>query len=112
MYLNPKLYNKTIKDAILEDLGKKDITSFFLIPKYLKSKAFIISNQSGVIAGADLAKSSFKQVDPELKVNIFKKDGSAIKKGDRILKVFGSTRSVSPGCIVYTLPSSNTSTSP
>lgn len=83
-----------IKAALTEDTGDGDHTSLACIPATAKGKAQLLVKQDGVVAGVELAVQIFKQVDKALKVTVFIKDGSRIKKGDIILSVSGSSRSI------------------
>lgn len=86
--------HKFIKAALREDTGDGDHTSLACIPATAKGKAQLLVKQDGVVAGVELAVEIFKQVDKALKVTLFIKDGSKIKKGDIILTVSGSSRSI------------------
>ncbi|HSH65990.1 MAG TPA: carboxylating nicotinate-nucleotide diphosphorylase [Bacteroidia bacterium] len=86
--------HKFIKKALAEDAGDGDHTSLACIPKTASGKAQLLVKQNGVVAGVELALKIFKEVDKSLKVTVFIKDGSPIKKGDVILTVSGSSRSI------------------
>ncbi len=93
MLLNKK--NKPIiKKALLEDIGTQDVTTNLTIPAFSKTEAIIVAKQSGILCGAQVAKEAFKQVDKNLKVKIFKKEGSQIKAKDKIIQISGKTRSI------------------
>jgi nicotinate-nucleotide pyrophosphorylase (carboxylating) len=83
-----------IKKALAEDMGDGDHTSLACIPATAKGKAQLLVKENGIVAGVELALLIFKQVDKSLKTNVFIKDGSKIKKGDIILTVTGSSRSI------------------
>jgi nicotinate-nucleotide pyrophosphorylase (carboxylating) len=83
-----------IKAALKEDTGDGDHTSLACIPKTATGKAQLLVKQDGVVAGVELAELIFKQVDKSLQITTFIKDGRPIKKGDVILTVSGSSRSI------------------
>ncbi len=93
-----KLYHFNIHEfitqALKEDIGDGDHTSLACIPETAKGKAHLLVKENGIIAGVELAILIFKQVDKTLKVNVLIKDGATIKKGDTILTVTGSSRSI------------------
>jgi nicotinate-nucleotide pyrophosphorylase (carboxylating) len=73
---------------ILErDVGFEDITTRALIQPDMKIKAKIISKQDGVVAGVDLVESILKEFS--LKFNTLIKDGSEVKKGQKVLNIEG-----------------------
>ena len=80
-----------IKNGIREDIGDGDHSSLACIPKEAKGQAKLLVKESGIIAGIDFAKMIFKEVDPELKVDTFMIDGDAVKIGDIVFNVTGSS---------------------
>jgi nicotinate-nucleotide pyrophosphorylase (carboxylating) len=97
--LSPELlYNfntrQFIKSALAEDTGDGDHTSLACIPASAKGKARLLVKEDGIIAGVELSVQIFKTVDPKLKVEVFIEDGSKIRKGDIVLTVEGSSRSI------------------
>jgi nicotinate-nucleotide pyrophosphorylase (carboxylating) len=94
MELTQDQYEKIIDQAIAEDLGQGDCTSDTLIPETQQGTATIKTKANGILAGTEVAKKVFLRIDPELKVNIFIKDGTAIKPGDAIARVEGKVSSI------------------
>jgi len=80
--------------ALQEDLGDGDHTSLATIPAQAKGKAVLIAKDSGILAGIDVAREVFRQVDAATKMKTFKNDGSEIKKGDEIFTVSGKAQSL------------------
>ncbi len=93
-YLSKARINKFIKSALTEDVGDGDHTSLGSIPKKDKSIAKLLIKDSGVIAGLELAVNIFNHVDPDLKVELSKKDGDWVDNGDIALVVSGNTRNI------------------
>jgi nicotinate-nucleotide pyrophosphorylase (carboxylating) len=85
---------KLIGTALREDIGSGDITTHLVIDPEKKATAEIIAKQKGILAGVELAASVFKSVAGELKVRALKPDGAGLRKGERILTVSGSARSI------------------
>ena len=83
-----------IKNALAEDMGDGDHTSLACIPATAKGKAQLLVKQKGIVAGVELAVLIFKEVDKSLKVKVGIKDGQKVKKGDIVLTVEGSSRSI------------------
>lgn len=89
-----KLVTDFIQTAFREDVGDGDHTSLSTIPAEAKGKAKLLVKENGVLAGVDLALMIFNVADPSLKVNVLMKDGVNISKGDIVLEVDGSSRSI------------------
>lgn len=83
-----------LKRVLKEDIGDGDHTSLATIPETAKGKAHLLVKEDGVAAGVEVAVEIFKLFDKNLKVDVLIKDGAPIKKGDKILIVEGSSRSI------------------
>ena len=85
------------KSALNEDLYPSgDISSNFL-KNNVKKKVKLISNQSGIIGGLEFAKQTFKLIDKKIRINLKKKEGSKIKKGDLIATIEGNIKHILTG---------------
>ena len=83
-----------IDRALVEDLGKGDVTTEALIPGDQQGTGFIVAKEEGILAGTEAAKQVFHRVDPELKVEIFLEAGARVKPGSKVAKVSGSIASI------------------
>jgi nicotinate-nucleotide pyrophosphorylase (carboxylating) len=85
---------ETIARALAEDLGPGDITSECFIPAEHRSTARIIAKENAILAGTEVAREVFRQVDPAIEIEIRKNDSEAIAPGDLILTATGPTRAL------------------
>jgi nicotinate-nucleotide pyrophosphorylase (carboxylating) len=83
-----------IENAIREDVGPGDYSSLACIPASATGKAKLLVKQDGIIAGVAFAEMIFKYVDPSLAVAVFINDGEAVKYGDVVFHVSGSSQSI------------------
>jgi nicotinate-nucleotide pyrophosphorylase (carboxylating) len=83
-----------IANAIREDVGSGDYSSLACIPVDVSGKAKLLVKEDGIIAGVALAKMIFEYVDPNLKIETFIEDGAAVKFGDVVFHVSGSSQSI------------------
>ncbi|NSZ16776.1 carboxylating nicotinate-nucleotide diphosphorylase [Agrobacterium vitis] len=87
-----------VRNALSEDLGLAgDITSMAVIPADHRSTVQIASRQDGVIAGLDASAIAFELVDPGLVMTPNVSDGAAVKAGDVLATISGSSRSLLTG---------------
>lgn len=93
-YRTEEQINKFIKSALEEDIRDGDHSSLASIPKGTQNTAQLIIKDDGILAGVTMAEYIFKAVDKNLKLEIFKKDGDEVKKGDIGLKVHGEATSI------------------
>ncbi|MDR2252113.1 MAG: carboxylating nicotinate-nucleotide diphosphorylase [Endomicrobium sp.] len=92
-----KTLNTLIKIALEEDAAFNDITSKNFVPENKNAKAILIANKDGVLAGVNIFVKVFKTLDESCKAAIKKKDGDFLKKGDKILEIAGSARTILSG---------------
>ncbi|KPM48693.1 carboxylating nicotinate-nucleotide diphosphorylase [Jiulongibacter sediminis] len=83
-----------IQAALKEDVGDGDHTSLSTIPAEAKGKARLIVKDDGVLAGVELAKAIFREVDPTLEMEVLMNDGDDIKYGDIAFYVSGKDQSI------------------
>ena len=83
-----------IRNALNEDVGDGDHTTLATVPEELIGKARMIAKEEGILSGIEAGLEVFNQVDPELKIEIFKKEGDKLTTGDIILKVSGRVHSI------------------
>lgn len=83
-----------IKRALKEDIQDGDHTSNATVPADAQGKAKLLVKDNGILAGVELAKLIFKEVDPDLKVEVLINDGEPITYGQIVLYVTGKDRSI------------------
>ena len=88
---------KFITNALKEDVGDGDHSSLSCISEQAKNRAELLVKQEGVIAGIELAKMIFHQVDSSLKVEQVLKDGDRVNFGDIAFFVQGNSISILTG---------------
>jgi nicotinate-nucleotide pyrophosphorylase (carboxylating) len=90
---NNPLYN-FIENSLREDVGDGDHTSLACIPENATGKARLLVKEDGILAGTEIARAVFMQVDNNLLFEKFLSDGTVIKSGDVAFHVVGSSRSI------------------
>lgn len=86
-----------IKTALLEDINYIDVSADNLIPEELKSSAYYVAKDSGIVCGIEIAKRVFELVGGGVDFRILKKDGCEVQKGDIIAEMEGSTLTLLKG---------------
>ena len=95
--LSKNFIKSVCKLALNEDLYPSGDISSNLLKDSIKKKVKLISNQAGIIGGLEFAKQTFKLIDKKIRINLKKKEGSKIKKGDLIAIIEGNIRNVLTG---------------
>nr|MBK9650473.1 carboxylating nicotinate-nucleotide diphosphorylase [Bacteroidota bacterium] len=80
-----------IKQALEEDVQQGDHTSLACINKDKKDTAVLKIKDDGIIAGIELAKMIFNQINPEFEFVASVKDGDVVNKGSEAFTVKGNT---------------------
>ena len=83
-----------IANAIREDVGDGDHSSLACIPNTAQGKAKLLVKDEGIIAGVAFAKMIFNYVDANLQMEVLINDGEAVKQGDVVFLVSGSSQSI------------------
>jgi nicotinate-nucleotide pyrophosphorylase (carboxylating) len=84
-----------VRNALLEDLGRAgDITTNAVIPAHHKWRGALAARQPGLVAGIDLARLTFRLLDPTIVFEPEVPDGAAVKLGGVIARVHGPARAI------------------
>ncbi|MBM3153765.1 MAG: carboxylating nicotinate-nucleotide diphosphorylase [Chloroflexi bacterium] len=83
-----------IERALAEDLGKGDVTTETLVSSDQRGKAILLAKAKGVVAGTEIARHVFLEVDPELKVETLTADGIPVTPGNVIATIEGRVASI------------------
>ncbi len=94
----PAFYvDEVIKNAIKEDITYIDEATAFVIPEDSVTSARFVAKADGVLCGIEIAARVFELLDSDVAVELYKKDGDEIKKGDVIARFQGKTQSLLMG---------------
>ncbi|MBU1616413.1 MAG: carboxylating nicotinate-nucleotide diphosphorylase, partial [Candidatus Margulisbacteria bacterium] len=96
----PKLQRSTehlIKMALIEDVGDGDITTKAIVPREKFIEATMTAKEEGIIAGLDIAREVFRQIDRRIRVTSRVREGSRAKKGTVIATLKGPARGILTG---------------
>ncbi len=83
-----------ICEAIKEDVGDGDHSTLASVPASMQQRAKLIIKDDCILAGVDLAVVIFNYFDKDLYIDILKKDGDKVLKGDIAFTVTGNARSI------------------
>lgn len=86
-----------IKEALIEDGVDNDITTLNLVSKDKMLTGSFIVKATGVLSGIDVAKEVFKQINPRIKMEILKANGTFVNRGDVIATIEGPMRDILRG---------------
>lgn len=83
---------ENLKTLIEEDLGRGDITSDAIIPRWMNAKAIVLAKGDGIISGTEEAVEICKAMGIKIAVNI--PDGKRVRRGDVIATLSGNAKKI------------------
>lgn len=83
-----------INNALQEDIGDGDHSTLCCIPANEKGKAVLKIKEDGILAGMQVAEKIFSMVEAAARFIPFKKDGEAMKYGEKAFEVEATVHTI------------------
>lgn len=83
-----------VRHALIEDIGRGDITTQLTIPKDKMINAQVLVKENCIVCGLDVAEKVFKAIDTAVKFKALVKEGQEIKTPKAIIKISGQASSI------------------
>jgi nicotinate-nucleotide pyrophosphorylase (carboxylating) len=83
-----------VAQALSEDLGGEQDLTAQLIESSQQSQAQLFIKEDAILCGIDWFNETFLQVNANVQIQWSKKDGCALKKGDKICELSGQSRAL------------------
>ena len=94
MVLSAEEIQRAVRAALAEDIGPGDVTTLATLPESATTCAVMAAREPLVLAGLPFAETAFCELDPNLLIASHSADGSHCPKGQVLLRVTGSARSI------------------
>lgn len=95
--MNKLLIEDIIKNGLKEDINYFDATTDLLIDEKAQSNAYLVSKETGILAGVEVFKQVFEILGGDVEFTQNFNDGDSLEQGDVILELFGNTRTILKG---------------
>ncbi|MFY4774742.1 carboxylating nicotinate-nucleotide diphosphorylase [Metabacillus sp. RGM 3146] len=92
--MNELKLRKMLEQFYLEDIGERDLTSTSIFSKDDRGEAVLISKEDGIFSGSSVVEQGYFLMDPFAEIRLLKKDGEAVKKGEKIAIAHSSIRTI------------------
>ena len=92
--INPERLEAIVRHALIEDIGRGDITTQLTIPKETMIKAKIIAKEDFLLCGITVAEKVFKSVDSSVGFIQNIKEGKMVKAKKTIATISGKASSI------------------
>src|SRR5688572_4966608 len=87
---------RQVATALAEDLGAGDVTAA-LVPAQQQVRAHIVAREPAILCGTDWVESTFKQLDPTVRLEWLALDGERLVADQPILRLSGHARPILTG---------------
>jgi nicotinate-nucleotide pyrophosphorylase (carboxylating) len=92
--LDPAIYLDVVRRALAEDVGVGDVTTRAIVSPGAPARAAMEVKATCVLAGLEIARAVFEQVDPALQFIALKQDGDVCPSGELVANVEGRAASI------------------
>jgi len=86
-----------VRMALAEDMGTGDVTTEACIDPALRAEAVIVAKARGILAGLEVARLVFHEVDPAVRLEALAAEGDAIEPGREVVRLNGPARGILVG---------------
>jgi nicotinate-nucleotide pyrophosphorylase (carboxylating) len=93
----PHVVREAVARALVEDLGWGDVTTDALVPAEQPGRATLVAKAQGVLCGLDAFAETFRQVDPNVRLEARLADGGRLVPGAEVALLVGSAASILKG---------------
>jgi nicotinate-nucleotide pyrophosphorylase (carboxylating) len=83
-----------VQRALAEDVGSGDVTSQWILPPEMRVRGCFLAKAQGVLAGLEVVRQVFRQVDERIAFQAHMKDGDSLSVGDTPATVEGPAASI------------------
>jgi nicotinate-nucleotide pyrophosphorylase (carboxylating) len=83
---------KLVLGALEEDIGRRDLTSEAVVPYGTRAHGTFVAKETLVLAGSEVARTTFALLDPDIQWDAIVRDGMATQPGQAIARVSGRAR--------------------
>lgn len=94
--MNHLLLKKQLQEFLIEDIGTGDLSADLFIDE-AEISASIIAKENGVFAGEQVLVLGYEIIDPQIKTELYVKDGEYIKQGTILAEIRGRRNSILSG---------------
>jgi len=95
--LAPDLYRDLVRRALAEDLGSGDVTTRAIVPADAQADATLLAKSTCVVAGLDVVREVFFQVDPRVSMKMHVTDGELCRSEDSLAALSGPAAALLSG---------------
>ena len=85
---------KIVKAALAEDIGNGDVTSNYTVPEEQQAEFVLLAKDDLILCGVDFFTLAFKELDKNIDLTYFFKEGNKVKQGEVVASGIGNARAI------------------
>ena len=85
---------KIVKAALAEDIGNGDVTSNYTVPEEQQAEFALLAKDDLILCGVDFFTLAFKELDKNIDLTYFFKEGNKVKQGEVVASGIGNARAI------------------
>ncbi len=89
--MNKLLAKELISGFLKEDIGTGDLSTELVFDNSVRGEGYFVAKDDGIVCGTDIIDLTYSFFSNDYNIRLLKKDGEAVKKGEKIAVVEGST---------------------
>ncbi len=98
MKIPHEIVQKAVQSALEEDLDQgEDLTTEAVVPSDLQGSGRILARESGILAGIDLLRATFRHLDPDVHFEDQIPEGGHFEAGDVLIRIQAKARALLTG---------------
>lgn len=95
--MNQLMVEQKLRDFFNEDIGTGDLTVKAIYREGEVMKGTLIAKQAGVFSGEAVIQTGYSLLDRQAKVDLFVKDGTSVKAGEKLAEVTANVHALLSG---------------
>lgn len=92
--MNKLKAKELLKSFLIEDINTGDLSAELVFDDEQTGSGVFLAKDDGIVCGTDIISLTYEVFGDEVAVELYKKDGDQIKKGEKIAKVDGKVRTL------------------
>lgn len=87
--LDPSSYRDLVRRTLAEDIGAGDVTTRATVDDAHQARGVLVVKSECVLAGLDVAIEAFRQLEPDVRVQVRRRDGTRCEPGVEVAEIHG-----------------------
>ena len=95
--MNKLLAREYISGFLKEDVGTGDLSTDIIFGNEIRGEGYFLAKDKGIVCGTEIIDMTYSLLSDDYKINLLKKDGDKVEKGEKIAEVQGKVSTLLTG---------------